>query len=205
MERERLADRPDRQHLGPGLGHPDGTWELQGDDHRKDASGKTGTATFVWKITHGAECTGQLIQNPGFESGAQDWAESSPQIIGKWGSDEATHSGSGEAWLSGYGRSRTDTLSQTIKVPAGCSTELSYYLHVDTDEHGSTAYDKLQVRAGSTTLATHSNTDAAKGYTKHTVDLSAYAGKTVKITFTGTEDVALQTSFVLDDVTADLS
>ena len=47
--------------------------------------------------------------------------------------------------------------------------------------------------------------NAASGYVKHTVDLSAYAGKTVTLTFSGTEDYSLQSSFVLDDVTATLS
>jgi membrane-bound inhibitor of C-type lysozyme len=31
--------------------------------------------------------------------------------------------------------------------------------------------------------------------------MAAYIGKTVTVKFTGTEDVSLQTSFVLDDVT----
>ena len=41
--------------------------------------------------------------------------------------------------------------------------------------------------------------NANTGYTQQTVDLSAYAGKTVTLKFTGTEDSSLQTSFVIDD------
>jgi len=33
------------------------------------------------------------------------------------------------------------------------------------------------------------------------VSLSAYAGQTVTLTFTATEDYSLQTGFLLDDVT----
>ena len=52
---------------------------------------------------------------------------------------------------------------------------------------------------GSSTVATYSNLDAAAGYAQHTVDLSAYAGQSVTIKFTGTEDYEKQTAFVLDD------
>lgn len=173
----------------------------------KDSAGKTGSTTFTWTITgtSGGSCSGQLVKNSGFESGAASWSESNNQIIGQWGSYEPTHAGSYDAWLDGYGQSHTDTLSQSIAVPSGCHAQLSFYLHVDTDEYGSTPYDTLQVKAGTTTLATYSNANAASGYTKHTIDLSAYAGQTVQLTFTGTEDASLQTSFVLDDVTTNLS
>lgn len=39
----------------------------------------------------------------------------------------------------------------------------------------------------------------------HTINLSAYAGTTVTLTFTGKEDYSQQTSFVLDDITTTLS
>lgn len=173
----------------------------------KDAAGKTGSTTFAWTITSGSggSCTAQLVSNPGFESGTTGWTQSNSQIIGQWGADEPTHAGSYDAWFDGYGQSHTDTLSQSITIPSGCTASLSFYLHIDTDESGSTAYDKFAVKAGSTTLATYSNANAAGGYTKRTVNLSAYAGQTVKLTFTGTEDSSLQTSFVLDDVTTTLS
>jgi len=35
----------------------------------------------------------------------------------------------------------------------------------------------------------------------HTSSMNSFIGQTVVIKFTGTEDVSLQTSFVLDDVT----
>jgi hypothetical protein len=51
------------------------------------------------------------------------------------------------------------------------------------------------------TLANFSNLNAAAGYQVHSYNLSSYIGQTVTVKFTGTEDVSLQTSFVLDDVT----
>jgi hypothetical protein len=123
-------------------------------------------------------------------------------------SGEVAHGGSWFAWLDGYGTTHTDTVSQKVTIPSGkTSATLSYYLHIDTAETGSTAYDKLTVQvlnssgAVLATLATYSNVNAASGYTVHTANLAAYIGQTVTIKFTGKEDSSLQTSFVLDDVT----
>ncbi|MDH6539996.1 hypothetical protein [Streptomyces sp. SPB4] len=87
-----------------------------------------------------------------------------------------------------------------MKIPAGCHTTLGYYLHIDTAETSSaTAYDKLTVQADSTTLASYSNLDRNTGYVQKSFDLSSFAGRTVTVRFTGTEDPSLQTSFVIDD------
>ena len=72
-------------------------------------------------------------------------------------------------------------------------------------DFGTTAYDKLTVKIGSTTLATYSNANAASGYVNRTFDVSSYAGQTVTLSFSGTEDSSLQTSFVLDDVAVNAS
>jgi Zn-dependent metalloprotease len=166
-----------------------------------DSTGATGTARFTWTVssTGGGNCaSAQLLGNAGFESGNTTWSASSGVITNSSG--EAAHGGSYKAWLDGYGSTHTDTLSQSVAVPSGCKATLTYYLHVDTSETtGSTQYDKLTVTAGSKTLATYSNLDAASGYSKKTFDLSSFAGSTVTLKFTGVEDTYLQTSFVVDD------
>jgi hypothetical protein len=169
----------------------------------KDSTGTTGSATFTWTIASsgGGGCTspGQKLGNPGFESGNTVWS-STAGVIGQNGPSEPAHSGSWDAWLDGYGTTHTDTVSQSVKIPSGCSASLSFYLHIDTSETTTTtAYDKLTVKLGSTTLATFSNLNAASGYSIHTYNVSSFAGQTVTLTFTGTEDASLQTSFVLDD------
>ncbi|OXM63258.1 Ig domain-containing protein, partial [Amycolatopsis vastitatis] len=173
----------------------------------KDSSGATGSTTFSWTVTSsgGSGCSGQKLANPGFESGATSWTASSGVITTASGS-ETPHSGSYLAYLDGYGSSHTDTLSQQVTIPAGCHASLSYYLHVDTAETTTTTqYDKLTVKAGSTTLATYSNLNKGTGYQQRTADVSAFAGQTVTLTFTGTEDSSLQTSFCLDDTALTLS
>src|SRR5262249_58233214 len=92
---------------------------------------------------------------------------------------EPAHSGSWEAWLDGYGTTHTDTLSQSVTIPAGCGATLSFWLHIDTSESTTTtAYDKLTVKAGGTTLATYSNLNHASGYTQTSLNHTSFAGQT---------------------------
>jgi len=152
----------------------------------------------------------QLLGNTGFESGAAaPWSISSGALCSNSTcSGQTAHNGSWFVWLDGYGTTHTDTLSQSVSIPAGkTSATLTFYLHIDTAETTTTtAYDKLNVQVLNSsgtvlkTLATYSNLNAASGYALRTFDLSAYIGQTVTLKLTGTEDSSLQTSFVVDDV-----
>ncbi|MFD5543478.1 putative Ig domain-containing protein [Streptomyces sp. NPDC127079] len=168
----------------------------------KDSTGASGSASFTWTVSTsgGGTCTSsQLLGNAGFESGNTTWTASSGVITNS--SSESAHGGSYYAWLDGYGSAHTDTLSQSVTIPAGCThTTFTFYLHVDTAETTtSSQYDKLTVSAGSTTLATYSNLNAASGYVQKSFSLGSYAGSTVTLKFSGVEDSSLQTSFVVDD------
>jgi Zn-dependent metalloprotease len=175
----------------------------------KDTTNASGSASFTWTVSTsgGGGCTAaQLLGNPGFETGsASPWTASSGVIDNSSG--EAAHGGTWKAWLNGYGTTHTDTLSQSVTIPASCtSATFTFYLHIDSAETTTTtAYDKLTVAAGSTTLATYSNLNKATGYTQKSLNLSSYAGQTVTLKFTGTEDSSLQTSFVLDDTAVNVS
>ncbi|MET8127125.1 hydrolase [Streptomyces sp. NPDC005065] len=159
----------------------------------------------------GTTCTpAQLLGNPGFESGSSSWSATSGVITNDSG--EAARTGSYKAWLSGYGTTHTDTLSQPVTIPAGCAATLSFYLHIDTAETTTTtSYDTLKAQVVNSsgtvlsTLATYSNLNAAGGYTQRSFSLGAYAGQTVTVKFTGTEGSTLQTSFVIDDTTLNVS
>ncbi|WP_405525075.1 hydrolase [Streptomyces canus] len=160
----------------------------------------------------GSTCTSaQLLGNNGFESGSSTWSGTSGVITNS--GDEAARTGSYYAWLAGYGSAHTDTLSQSVTVPAACTTAtLSFYLHVDTAETTtSTAYDTLKAQVLNSsgtvlsTLATYSNLNAASGYTQRSFSLAGYAGQTVTLKFTGTEGSTLQTSFVIDDTALNVS
>ncbi len=174
----------------------------------KDTSNATGSASFSWVITTtGGGCTspGQKLGNPGFETGtASPWTASTGVIDNS--SAEPAHSGTWKAWLDGYGTTTTDTVTQSVTIPAGCSATLSFYLHIDTAETTTTtAYDKLTVKAGATTLATYSNLNAAAGYAQRSFNVSALAGQAVTVSFSGSEDSSLQTSFLIDDTALTVS
>jgi hypothetical protein len=152
-------------------------------------------------VKHGLFAGGNLVANPGFESGTASWSQTAGVI-----SSDATkaHAGSWFGWLDGYGTTHTDTLSQSVAIPAGrSSASLSLWLRITTSESGSTPYDtfKVQVVSGTTTttLGTYSNANAGS-YTQRTFNLSAYVGRTVTIKFVGAEDSSLATSFYVDDV-----
>lgn len=181
-----------------------------------DSTGPSGSTQFTWTVASsggtGGCTSAQLLANPGFETGsATPWSTTSGVISDKTG--EPPHSGTWDAWLDGYGTTHTDTLSQAVSLPTGCASyTASFWLHVDTAEtSGTTAFDKLQVQlldaSGSvlTTLATYSNLDAITGYAQHSFDISAFAGQTVTLRFTGSEDNIDQTSFVLDDTAINVS
>ncbi|GAA1979630.1 alkaline phosphatase family protein [Kitasatospora viridis] len=173
-----------------------------------DSTGPSSTATFSWTVNPagGGGCTpAQLLGNPGFETGsAAPWSSTSGVVNGDLNSEPA-HSGNYDAWLDGYGSAHTDTLAQTVTIPANCTASLSFWLHIDTQQTDGTAHDTLTLQAGSTTLRTWSNLDANTGYAQQTLDLSAYAGQSVTLTFTGTQDGAAQTSFVIDDTALNIS
>ena len=175
----------------------------------KDSTNASGSTSFTWTVSTsgGTGCTAtQLLGNPGFETGtASPWTASTGIIDGS--TDAPAHSGSYKAWLDGYGAVHTDTLSQSVSIPAACTTAtLSYYLYVSTEEATTgSAYDTLKVTVGSTSVASYSNLNGGSDYVKKTVDLSSYAGQTVTLKFTGTEDDLLATSFLIDDTALNVS
>src|SRR5207249_4980761 len=112
-----------------------------------DAAGNVGpSSTVTVTVNNIAPPPQQLLGNPGFETGtASPWTASSGIIDNS--TSEAAHSGSWKAWLDGYGSAHTDTLLQTVAIPSTATTAtLSFWLHIDTAETGSTVYDTLKVQ-----------------------------------------------------------
>ena len=147
---------------------------------------------------------GNLLQNPGFESGAVNWTGTTGVITNS--SSRPAHTGSYKAWLQGNGRSSTENLGQSVAIPAtATAASLSLWIRIDTAETtSSTVYDtvKVQIVDGSTTttLATYSNLNKSSSYVQKTLDVTQYKGRTVTVKFVGQEDSSLQTSCVIDDV-----
>jgi hypothetical protein len=175
-----------------------------------DAAGNVGTSSTVTvTVSNSGGTVTELIGNGGFENGSTNpapWTPTSGVINNS--SSEPPHAGSWDAWLDGYGTSHTDTLAQTVTIPANATAvSLTFWLHIDTAETSTTtAFDTLNVQilnsSGTvlSTLATYSNLNAATGYQQKTFDVSSFKGQTIQVFFKGVEDSRLQTSFVVDDV-----
>jgi subtilisin family serine protease len=172
-----------------------------------DTASKSASTTFTWTVNPpGGSCSapGEKLVNGGFESGTTGWSNAT-WTIGSWTGAGAPRSGSRSSWIGGYGYTYTETLSQTVTIPAGCAnTTLSLWLKISTAEYEPAVFDTFTVKAGSTTLATYTNLNPS-GYAVRTFNLGAYAGQSVTLSFTGAEDWSYQTSFVLDDVSVTAS
>ncbi|MCP3098495.1 M4 family metallopeptidase [Myxococcus sp. K15C18031901] len=148
----------------------------------------------------------QLLSDPGFELAGQGWMADPPENI-NFPVSSGTHSGQGYVWLNGWGTTHVDRLWQDVNIPAGVTkAALTFFLNLTTSETTTTAVRDtltLQVRDTSGTVlgtvATWSNLDATLGWVQQSVDLTAYAGQTVRIFVEGSENASLPTNFQLDD------
>jgi hypothetical protein len=178
----------------------------------KDTTGATGSATFSWVISAaggGGGCTAaQLLGNPGFETGAIAPWTSTADVLNNTSAGVPSHAGSWLAWLDGYGAAHTDTLSQSVTIPATCKTaNLSFWLEVDTNAPTAAASDTFTVQvlnSGGTvlaTLGTFSNKNSSTAYVQHTFSVAPYIGQKVTLKFTGKETLGGgdNTSFFDDD------
>ncbi|MDN5795613.1 MAG: M4 family metallopeptidase [Intrasporangium sp.] len=142
------------------------------------------------------------VTNGGFESGQTGWTGTSGPITDNAG--RAAHSGSWKMWLGGNGRRATETEQQAFTVPSSAANPtLTYWIRIDTDEYSTRyAYDTMKVSLNGTNVKSYSNLSANGSYAKVSVDLSGYKGTSVTLKFTMQEDRSFQTSFVVDDVSA---
>ncbi|MGG5260195.1 M4 family metallopeptidase [Phycicoccus avicenniae] len=152
---------------------------------------------------------GNLLQNAGFESGATVWSGTAGPITNNTG--RPARSGTWKMWLGGNGSATTETESQTVTIPASAtSAALTFWVRIDTAETTtSSAYDTMKaqvvVNGTTTTLGTYSNLNKNASYVQKSFNLTAYKGQAVTVRFTSTEDVTLQTSFVVDDTALTVS
>ncbi|GIF67993.1 hypothetical protein Ais01nite_60280 [Asanoa ishikariensis] len=174
----------------------------------RDNAARTATATFTWTVTSGGGgCTpAQVVGNSSLESGTTPWSSNSG-VIGAWSSyGYPGRTGTRSAWLGGQGQSHTDYISQSVTIPASCtSAVLRYWTRITTAENDGQVWDRLTVTLGSTTVASATNLNAYSSYVEKVVDVSQFRGQTVTLRFNGVEDQSLQTSFVIDDVTLSVS
>lgn len=148
----------------------------------------------------------ELIANSGFEQGAVNWSGTSG-TIGKYPNVKA-HDGQKVCWLGGYGRTVTESIAQTVSIPATATdATLGFWVDVSTEEVTTTKRsDRCAVQLlgpnGNvlTTLETLSNLSETGGWLHKTYDVTQFKGRTVTVSFRATENGDNATSFILDDV-----
>ena len=138
-----------------------------------------------------------VVLNPGFESGRVTWTEASS--LGYVLIDTTRpRSGLYSAWLGGA-NNETSTISQSVVVPSG--GRLTYWWYATSSDFN--GYDWMDVRVttgGATTTLRSRTTDVKGAWYQDTIDLSAYGGKTVSLSFRVRTDVSYSSSFFVDDV-----
>jgi hypothetical protein len=181
-----------------------------------DDRGATGTASFRWTINPPrAGCAArQLLGNPGFETGRIAPWEGSQGVVANVSGNVPAHSGDWLAWLGGYTTQHTDSIEQTVTIPASCNTAtLVFWLQIASNVPRSQAVDTFRAQVVSPggdvleTLATYSDQATSRDYRPHVFSLSQFTGQQVTIRFTGREASlgGHVTSFYTDDCTLNVS
>ncbi len=173
--------------------------------------------------------TTELIVNGGFEAGqAPGPALGYSGTSGSW-SWTTSNGGQNPVWTDGPNHTNlptartgswcayfapvgpvTNSISQVITIPSGTTASLTFWVKIATLETSTfTVYDTLAVKLKSPTgsatlrtLATYSNLDLTPGfeYVKKTLDLTEWAGQSVRLLFESSNDATRSTVFVVDDV-----
>ncbi len=176
----------------------------------KDTTGASGSASFTWTINSasGGGCTAkQLLGNPGFETGSIAPWTSTADVLASTAEGVPAQSGSYLAWLDGYGAAHTDTVAQTVTVPATCkSAVLTYWVEVSSTVTNTTRQAEnnlvLDILNSSGTVvqtvpvATAANNGTS--YVEYSTNLASYIGETITVKFVGTEISGGNTSFFED-------
>ncbi len=175
----------------------------------------TPTATSTPISTPGATATPppstcpNLLKNPGFESGAVSWTQSSAKgyalictSTSCGASPTAAHSGTYFSWLAGA-NSEASQISQAVTLPAGQKTTLSFWNRITSTDTCGYDYGYVRVVANGVTINVKTfnlcTSTQTSSWVKTTVDLSNYAGQTVTLVFRATADSTQISSFFVDD------
>ncbi|MCC6455676.1 MAG: S8 family serine peptidase [Caldilineaceae bacterium] len=155
------------------------------------------------------EACRELTVNGNFESGTAPWQQNSSQNFPLICTEEICgdglqpHSGGALAWLGG-GNSERSRLSQTITIPAGQPAYLSFWYWIDSEDYCGYDYGYVQlfVNNQSRTVQRYSlcNSTQTNGWVSQALDLSSYAGQSVRLDFYVATDRSLVSSLLIDDV-----
>lgn len=155
----------------------------------------------------------ELIVNGGFESGGSSWVMTGG--AGVYTDSGYARSGTGFQWLGGA-VNEVDAAYQTVAIPANAtSATLSFYYNIFSVEDPA-PFDTFTATVRNTsgtilaTVVSKSNVDEDPGvgpayYHQQTFNLLPYAGQTIRIQFVSANDSINETSFLIDDVSVQVT
>jgi hypothetical protein len=170
-----------------------------------DSQGAVGTASRTVTVAPEPLPGQDLMRNGGFEQGKAGWAGNT-EVIGSF-PEEPPFAGSHDAVLGGAAASGPQLLYQTVTIPAAVTAaRLSFHLKVKGIDLLGVPTDFLEIQVLDAKgellggVASFTNEQAHRRYSRQTFDLSAYRGHTVRLAFKATVNWLLPATFVLDEV-----
>lgn len=148
----------------------------------------------------------ECLSDPSFEGGGIGW-RFTPGLIYR-GYPTWAKRGQAFALLGGQGLSHSQFLEQDVELPANVAgLTLRFWINVSaTADLRDVPLDILTLRvvdpldgAALETLKTYSNCTGSMDYESQRFDLSAYAGRKIRLRFEAKEDEEILTSFSLDE------
>jgi hypothetical protein len=168
----------------------------------QDGTGAQGTDTRNITVLP-PPAPGELIVNGGFELGSLGWTGRGVAI---GDNSPPAHQGHADAWFPAN-RCAVELLQQTVRIPAGiAAARLTFWLHMDPRETVPGGQDGFEVKARGAdgrlaVLGSYGNQQAGLGYQQYSLNLNAYRGQRVQLSFVASSfPGGLGTGFVLDDV-----
>ncbi len=130
--------------------------------------------------------TGNVVSNPGFESGSLSPWTSCGSVAGPKISSVQAHSGTESALVGSIAKPEvngTEGICQTVTVPAGAT--LSFWVYEGTDDTIRYVDQEADVlsTSGSQLAQLYAEATSTNGWVEKTFGLSAYAGQTVQLYF----------------------
>lgn len=158
-----------------------------------------GTASFAAGSGAAHACS-EMLQDGSFAnaSGWQSQSKGGYALI----SDYLSRSGAQAAHLGGTNDAQ-DQLKTVVTLPQGSSATLSFWWQIHSEESAEGA-DGLNLfvesAQGLSSLITLSDRNATSLWKQSTVDLSAFSGQTITLTFSAQTDPTRVTDFFIDDL-----
>ena len=179
-----------------------GTWTVRVTGTSVPQGPQTFGLVYTTTAASGASCSTQAW---GFESGNDGFSlTGAARVVAP-----ATGHGSSSLRLGGTA-STTDEATRDVAIPAGSSrAELNFWWYMTTQESATAGfgwdYFSAEIRntAGTVLAVVDSRSDGwrqSSWMQQATVDVSAWAGQTVRVAFRATNDSSLPTTFYVDDV-----